>query len=160
MRYRVFTYPVPCEEELAELNGFLSSHRILKVREEFVQQGSATCLVFVVEYLDSVPGRSSGGGREPKVDYKKELSEEEFMVYSRLRDVRRELAEKEATPVYNVFTNAQLAEIVKKRVRTLSALEEIDGVGKGRVEKYGAAVLSVCSEFLKGDAGETGGTSV
>ena len=32
MKYRVFTYPVPCDEAVSELNGFLSSHRILRVR--------------------------------------------------------------------------------------------------------------------------------
>lgn len=42
MKYRVFTYPVPCDEALAELNSFLSSHRILRVRDELVVKGSDT----------------------------------------------------------------------------------------------------------------------
>ena len=40
MKYRVFTYPVPCDEAVAELNGFLSSHRILRVRDEIVLKGN------------------------------------------------------------------------------------------------------------------------
>ena len=40
MKYRIFTYPVPCDETVAELNGFLSSHRILRVRDEIVLKGS------------------------------------------------------------------------------------------------------------------------
>jgi len=40
MKYRVFTYPVPCDEAVAELNGFLSSPRILRVRDEIVLKGN------------------------------------------------------------------------------------------------------------------------
>lgn len=147
MKYRVFTYPVPCDETLPELNSFLSAHRILNVRDEIVQVGSGANLVFVVEYLDPVAGKGPGGG-DPKVDYRKELSEEEFMVFSRLRDVRKELADQEATPVYNIFTNAQLAEMVKRKVYTKAGLSEIQGVGEARIEKYAEPVLVVCREFF------------
>ena len=84
MNFRVFSYPIPCDEGLPELNGFLGSHRVLRVREEFVSNGASTCLVFVVEYLDVAQQRAVLKG-EPKVDYRKELSEEEFAVFSHLR---------------------------------------------------------------------------
>ena len=71
------------------------------------------------------------------------LSPEEFTVFSRLREVRKELAEKAAVPPYAVFTNEQLAAIVRQRVTTAAALEKIGGVGPARVEKFGAAVLAV-----------------
>ena len=151
MKYKVFTYPVPCDGELPELNSFLSSHRVVNVREEIVPLGSGACLVFVVEYLDS-PNKGNSRG-DPKVDYRKELSEEEFMAFSRLRDVRKELAEKEGTPVYNIFTNAQLAEMVKKKVASRDGLSQISGVGEARIGKYAEAVLAVCSELLNGGAG-------
>jgi superfamily II DNA helicase RecQ len=51
------------------------------------------------------------------------------------------VAEKEGVPVYVVFTNEQLAEMVKKKVSSKAALKEIEGVGEARVEKYGDAVL-------------------
>jgi len=37
MKYRVFTYPVPCDEAVVELNSFLSPHRVLRVRDEIVE---------------------------------------------------------------------------------------------------------------------------
>lgn len=155
MKYRAFTYPVPCDGDLSELNSFLSSHRVLTVHDEIVKTGTGACLVFVVEYLDSVSGKGSSRG-EPKVDYRKELSDEQFMVFSRLRDLRKELAEREGTPVYNIFTNAQLAEMVKKKVNSKTALAEISGVGEARIEKYGESVLGVCREFFADGAGEPG----
>ncbi|QLH37826.1 MAG: HRDC domain-containing protein [Defluviicoccus sp.] len=46
-------------------------------------------------------------------------------------------------PIYAVFTNEQLAEIARRRVDTLTALGAIDGIGPARLERYGAAVLSI-----------------
>ena len=153
MKYRVFNYSIPCEGELRELNGFLSSHRILKVREDIVQSANSVMLVFVVNYLDGTPGNALKRG-EPRIDYKKELSEEDFAVFSRLRDVRKELAEKEGIPVYSVFTNAQLAEMVKERVKAKSDLSKISGIGQARVDKYGDAVLSVCRDLFTASGSE------
>ena len=44
-------------------------------------------------------------------------------------------------PVYVVFSNEQLAAMVRQRVASKAALKEIEGLGDARVEKYGAAVL-------------------
>ena len=59
MKYRIFTYPVPCDETVAELNGFLSSHRILRVRDEIVVKGSYPYLLFVVEDVPGAPNPNS-----------------------------------------------------------------------------------------------------
>ena len=145
MKYRVFTYPVPCDEVVAELNSFLSSHRILRVRDELVSKGSDPCLVFIVEYLDGSGNEKPA--RPPKVDYREELTDAEFAVFSALRDWRKARSEEEGVPVYTIFTNAQLAEIVKNKVETLSALGKVEGVGKSRVEKYGEALLEIFKDF-------------
>ncbi|MBP9803395.1 MAG: HRDC domain-containing protein [Candidatus Accumulibacter sp.] len=47
------------------------------------------------------------------------------------------MAEQEGVPMYALFTNEQLAEMVTRRTTTIAALGEIDGVGKARIEKYG-----------------------
>ena len=146
MKYRVFTYPVPCDEAVAELNGFLSSHRILRVRDEIVVKGSDPYLLFVVEYLDGPSGEKTA--KPPKVDYREELTEGEFAVFSALRDWRKVHSETEGVPVYTIFTNAQLAEIVKKRVGSLSELGNVEGVGKSRIEKYGEALLEICRDHV------------
>jgi len=125
-----------------EMNGFLRSHRVLAVRKEFVADGENSFWTFCVEYLESAPaGNVPTGNKLPKVDYKEVLKPEEFEVFSRLRDWRKGVAEQEGVPVYVVFTNEQLADMVKKRAGTKAALREIEGVGESRVEKYGAAVL-------------------
>ena len=82
------------------------------------------------------------GGR-PKIDYKEVLKPEEFEMFSRLRNWRKSVAEKEAVPVYAVLTDEQLAQMVQKQVNSKSGLKEIEGVGDGRVDKYGEALVQL-----------------
>jgi superfamily II DNA helicase RecQ len=143
MQLKLFILPVKnLSAPEAEMNAFLRSHRVLAVKKEFVGDGENSFWTFCVEYLESAPAGLTGpGSKLPKVDYKELLKPEEFEVFSRLREWRKGMAEQEGVPVYVVFTNEQLAEMVKKRVSTKAGLKEIEGVGDARVEKYGAAVL-------------------
>jgi len=151
MQLKLFVLPLKnLAEAEAEMNAFLRSRRVLAVKKEFVPDGENSFWTFCVEYLDAVStgtGSSGLGGKPPKVDYKEVLKPEEFQVFSRLREWRKGVAEKEGVPVYAVLTNEQLAQIVQKKVNSKAGLKEIEGVGEARVEKYGAAVLErlVCN---------------
>ena len=143
MQLRTFVLPIKnLSAAEAEMNAFLRSHRVLAVKKEFVNDGENSFWTFCVEYLESSTATPPAGapGR-PKVDYEEVLRREEFEVFSRLREWRKTVAEKEGVPVYVVFSNEQLAEMVRKKAATNAALKEIEGVGDARVEKYGAAVL-------------------
>jgi len=144
MQLKLFILPVKnLSAAEAEMNAFLRSHRVLAVKKEFVSDGENSFWTFCVEYLESAPGGAGAPGLpgRPKVDYKELLKPEEFEVFSRLRQWRKGVAEKEGVPVYVVFSNEQLAQAVQKKVSSKAALKEIEGVGDSRVEKYGAAVL-------------------
>jgi len=143
MQLKLFVMPIKnLGAAEAEMNAFLRGHRVLAVKKEFVPDGENSFWSFCVEYLDG--GGGSGllpGGKLPKVDYKEVLNPEEFEVFSRLRDWRKAVAEKEGVPVYVVLTNEQLAQMVQKKVNSKTGLKEIEGVGEARVEKYGEALL-------------------
>ncbi len=143
MQLKLFILPVKnVAAAEAEMNAFLRSHRVLAVKKEFVSDGENSFWTFCVEYLESAPpGDGPPGGKPPKVDYREVLKPEEFEVFSRLREWRKGVAEKEGVPVYVVFSNEQLAEMVRKRVANKAQLNQIEGVGAARVEKYGEAVL-------------------
>lgn len=127
----------------AEMNGFLRTQRVLAVKKEFVADGENSFWTFCVEYLDGAVGAGGAVGRGPKVDYREILKPEEFEMFSRLRDWRKAVAEREGVPVYAVLSNEQLAQIVQKRVDSKVGLKEVEGVGEARVERYGQGVLDV-----------------
>jgi superfamily II DNA helicase RecQ len=93
-----------------------------------------------VEWLEG--GRPGTGGK-PKVDYREVLSPEDFALFSKLREKRRELAQRDGVQVYTIMTNEQLAEMVRLKVNDLAGLRKIDGIGEARIEKYGEDMLSV-----------------
>ena len=140
-----------------EVNLFLRSHRILSVDRHFVQDGANSIWAICISYLGDASRPQAIGAKRPKVDYREVLSEPDFAVFAKLRNLRKEVAEREGAPGYALFTNEQLAEMVRRRVTTASALREIDGVGEARAEKYGSAFLALLKqespEKLNGSVG-------
>lgn len=145
MQIRIFIISIKnVDHSEVEMNRFLRSHRVLAVKKEFVVDGENSFWTFCIEYLDAVSGSVPVGSvARPKVDYKEQLQPDEFLAFSRLREWRKRVADEEAVPVYTIFTNGQLAEIVTKKVSSKSALGSIIGVGEARVTKYGDGLLSV-----------------
>lgn len=149
MPYKIFRLPVAnADWAEQELNAFLRAHRVLPVERRFVDTGENSYWTFCVDYADgrgsAATSQSSGKG---KVDYREVLSPEDFAVFAKLRELRKNLAADEAVPVYMVFTNEQLAEMVRNRVRSKEALAKIEGVGPSRVDKYGAKMLEILGEI-------------
>ena len=144
MRYRFFTIPIHGGEAAeAELNRCLAEARMLTVDRQFVADGANSVWAVCVAVHDG-DGRSPPATRRAaKIDYKEVLNADDFAVFARLRDLRKQLAERDGVPPYAVFTNEQLAAIVQGRVSSAAALKAIDGIGDARVEKYAAPVLAI-----------------
>lgn len=144
MQYRVFAVPATGSPDLEEaLNHFLRSKRIVSVQKSLQEVDGAARWCFCVEYLEgALAGDQKASGRSKRIDYKEVLSEEDFLVFVRLRDARKELATAEAIPVYAVCTNEQLAQMAIRRPSSLSELRAIEGIGDAKAAKYGAALLA------------------
>ncbi len=129
------------------MNSFLRSHRVLTLHREFVAQGDNSFWALAVEYMESAvppaPAAGDGHGGRQRVDYKEVLSPADFTLFARLRDWRKNVAEKEGVPVYAVFTNGQLAAVATKRPASIAQLREVEGIGEARAGKYGDALLSL-----------------
>lgn len=151
MALKFFRIPVEGSALMeAELNAFLSGHKVLRLTRELVERESSPGWAVCVEYVaGAAVAAATGGGSVgskrggDKIDYREVLSAEDFAVYAQLRDLRKELAQKEGVPVYGIFRNDQLAAIAQQRPRSRAALGKIDGIGEARVEKFGAAVLAL-----------------
>ena len=148
MAFQLFTFSLTAGSvEMETLNRFLRSHRVLHVERRLIELGAQSVWTFCVEYLETPEsgGPISSKPSRESVDYRAVLPPAEFAVFSRLRVLRKELADREAIPPYAVFTNEQLAQMVKIPSPSLTSLQSIAGVGEAKVSKFGAALLGVLS---------------
>jgi len=139
MQYKVFSIPLfEGEELMEEMNRFLRGHKVIQVQRQLLPEVQPPCWTFCVEYLDVTDTRSpQQWHRKEKVDYKSVLDESTFKVFSRLREIRKKLADDDAVPAYSVFTDAELSEIARLLENGDGNLLKINGIGVKKVEKYG-----------------------
>ncbi|MGG5808051.1 DNA helicase RecQ [Falsiroseomonas sp. CW058] len=67
-------------------------------------------------------------------------------LFERLREWRKAEAQAQSVPAYVIFQDRTLAEIAASRPRSLDQLGTIPGVGRTKLDRYGAAVLKVLSD--------------
>lgn len=146
MRFHFFTVDALAPAAGAnELNAFCAQHRVAAVDKQFIAQGAHSYWLFCLTTVeaDGAERAAASGGKRARIDYREVLSEGDFAVYAELRELRKTIAEHDGLPIYALFTNEQLAEMVTRRATTLAALGEIEGVGKARVEKYGELFVTL-----------------
>ena len=69
----------------------------------------------------------------------------------RLKKVRVRVAKEAGLPLYLVFSNATLADMARRRPRTLEEFLEVSGVGEVKAEKYGPAFLRALAVYEEGE---------
>lgn len=133
----------------SELNAFLANHRVLAVDRRWVEQGPDSFWAFCIDYVSEPSHGVSSPKRGPRHrgrDYKEVLSPDQFAQYAKLRELRKEIAQTEAVPIYTVFTNEQLAQMVQTRVTNKADIARIEGVGEARIEKYADRFIELLSK--------------
>lgn len=153
MKHKFFAIPVlDSDQAEAELNRFCDQHRIINIEKQVVSNaiGShwAVCVSWLEQDGEIVKSKTSSSAKKPKVDYRDVLSPELFEQFSRLRNVRSAVAEQEGIPVYNIFTNEQLAIMVQQKITSKAELLKLEGVGQTRVEKYSDAFIHEVKQFI------------
>jgi ATP-dependent DNA helicase RecQ len=105
-----------------------------------------------VETRARTEGRSGRGeGPRTRLGVVAELRAEDREVFDALRLWRRDEAARQKVPPYVIFPDRTLADIARLRPETLSALEEANGVGQTKRDRYGQAILAVLAAAKVGD---------
>lgn len=141
MQVSLFSVAPGDSRALDDLNRCLRGHRVLTLDRHCDAGVWSFCVTWQPGAAEALPAE--------KVDYKAVLDAPTFALFSKLREVRKALAEKENLPPYAVFTNEQLAEVARRRCAVPAEMGKIDGIGTARVEKYGAAVVAAISDYEK-----------
>lgn len=132
------------EDSLEQMNKFVRGHKVLDIdRQFYVSSDNVGHWSVFVTYLPQQINAESQSPR-PKVDYKAVLSADEFEKFTKLRSIRKILADSDAVPAYAVFTDAELAQISKLPEIDSCQLKTLTGVGEKRIEKYG---ILLCDRY-------------
>jgi superfamily II DNA helicase RecQ len=156
MQVRIFTIPISDNGEMqAEMNRFLSVSRVLEIEQHFFQNEKGASWCFCVRYLSSSTSTYSSSNQRQKIDYREVLNENEFAIFSKLREYRKIIAANDAVPAYAVFTDDELAGIARLPVLEVSKLIAVKGIGDKKVEKYGNQLIDLFqSKIVKDEKGE------
>ena len=159
MRIKLFTlrFSSSCGGfDESPLQDFVRDKELLAFREHFFTNHDVPHLACVIAWqeprvpaeLDADSPRDEASPRSatpihPRAsrDPLAELDDPSRALFQTLRAWRAETARREGVPPYVVFTNRQLAEIVRRRPESANALAQIGGVGPGKVKRYGPALL-------------------
>jgi ATP-dependent DNA helicase RecQ len=81
------------------------------------------------------PRKAKGGSAEI------ELDADETLLFGRLRELRLRLARERGVPAYVIFSDRTLADMARKRPRTLDEFAEVNGVGAAKLKEFSAPFL-------------------
>ena len=130
------------------LSNFLADKEVNRWESEFFERKNESFWTILIEYRslshDETPQKTQKNKDE---SYKELLSENDWPLFKVLREWRGELSKKEGIPPYIVFKNIQLANLAVMRPFSLNGLQEIEGIGKAKTEKYGKDVLQIISLY-------------
>jgi ATP-dependent DNA helicase RecQ len=85
--------------------------------------------------------RTARTGRKPRGETV--VGPEDAPLFEALRAWRYEEAKRQAVPPYVIFHDRTLADIAKARPMTPEALLTVNGVGQGKVDRYGGSVFEI-----------------
>ena len=159
MKLKFFAIPALAPEAAeAELNRFLDSHRVSHIERQFLADAAASFWAVCVTWVEAEVSAPADAAKRGRIDYREVLGADEFALYDRLRTQRKQQAEAEGLPPFAVFTNEQLADMVRQRVTTAAGLAAIDGIGEARLTRYGPVFLEILKEGVPrlGAAGGAG----
>ncbi len=134
-----------------EMITFLQNKRVLEVREHFFIHAQNPNWVLLVSYRESVKVAALPSTKNSKPDWRAELEAPVRPLFDALRQWRNEKAKSDGVPAYVLLTNRQMAAVAERRPSTISQLQEIDGVGESRTERWGKEVLALIAAYISAD---------
>jgi len=125
------------------IHAFTKDKEVISIKDYFFFKNDTPYLTFVIQYAwipsNTRPERFQAG----QEDWRRLLNEADLGLFDLLRNWRLTRSKKEGAPPYILFSNAQLAHIVKARPQVLSDLAKIEGVGQAKIDKYGSEILEI-----------------
>ena len=142
MKVKVFKIRISDEFLTADqnvINDFLTQNEVIHTNSKLIEEEINYWSV-LISYEEKKLKTSSSKATPVSEE---ELSEEELIIYNKLKDWRSEKAKEAQLPAYIIFHNAHLVSIASYKPSNLEDLEQINGLGKSKTEKYGIEIIEV-----------------
>jgi superfamily II DNA helicase RecQ len=151
MQIKIINVPLTDDGTMqSELNRVLATNRVLEVEQCFFNNKKGGCWTFCIRYIQNMtPTAEQYTSSKEKTDYKKILGEQEFKVFSDLRELRKQIAAQDAVPAYAVFTDEELAGIARLPKLEAEKLISIKGIGDKKVQKYGKLLMDMYHQKIQ-----------
>ena len=149
MPFEIIT--IPCDPladtfHAEELNKFVLNKKIIHRETAFFVRNNVPHWTVFLEYETIIDPAGKEAGS---------LTEAGKLCYEKLRQWRRETADKEGVPPFVVARNSQLVEIITNEPVSIEALKQINGFGQKKCAKYGAAITDIIRTFFEKETSTT-----
>jgi DNA uptake protein ComE-like DNA-binding protein len=148
---KFFTIPIlQVSDYNDELNAFLRTHKIISVEKQLIQSANNAYWCLAVQYVATSFLQNSEQTAKEKIDYRTVLDAESFARFSKLREVRKVIASEHSVSTFVVFTDAELAELIKLNPLSVAKMKLIKGIGDKKAEKYGPKLIELVGDLFNG----------
>ena len=142
------------EFDVNDVERFLADKELIEARDHFYLHQGLPYLTLILLYnsIVSVEGtitRTETDKQAERFDPRDVLGDDDWTLYTSLKEWRNELAKSKGIPPYIIATNRQIAEIAKDRPDTMEKLKRIEGLGKAKIASHGSAILEFIGKTKK-----------
>jgi len=158
MRVKLFTFRYSAslggfdDEPLAR---FTRDKEIVRFREHFFCVNEVPHLTCILVWQDAIvreqevaseearPRAAPARRGKSRPDPTEGLDERDRALFNTLREWRSRKAHDEGVPPYLILTNRHFLELLRCRPSSPTDLAHIDGIGPGKVQRYGAELIDL-----------------
>ena len=123
-------------------HGHCRHQSILRYFDEQILPCETSCDVCTGETVEALTAKAPVSARATKVRAAFLPSDVDDELLTRLKALRKRLADREGVPAYIVFNDRTLTEMAQLQPRTPDQLLSVSGVGATKLERYGAEFLA------------------
>jgi superfamily II DNA helicase RecQ len=125
------------------LNDFLESVDFVKSDVHFIESKVNYWSVLVHFREKETGAKLESNAEEANKISEQNLSPQQKVIFSALKEWRSELAQEKKLPSYTICHNSELLNIVSQEPKSMSDFKKIKGFGDIKIEKYGNDILNI-----------------
>jgi len=153
MQHKIFTIPLIGGEHINdEMNAFIRANKTLNVEKQLLQTPNGWFWAFCIQFTQGQNNNSNY--RTEKIDYMQILTGKPLELFNKLKEIRKQLAQKDGIPVYAIFSNDELAGIAQLPEITPANIKNIKGIGQNKVKSYANTVCTMLNPVSDEKSGQ------